>query len=559
KMFSAEAKVGIFVFLGILLLGFMSLKVGDFGLFREKGYNINVDFSNAAGLKEDASVRVAGVAVGKVKEITLKGKKARITLLINSGIVLEKDVKALIKTAGVLGEKYLEIVPGLSTELLTQGDHIVSTISPADLDNLLNQVTIIAEDVKDITASLRDSIGTKESSDNINEILRNVRITTELMRDVMDKNDEKIENLMTNLESISYNVDELIVRNDEKIDNFLTNFEELSGSLNGLIDKNDELISEMISNLNAFTSDLKNISEENREPFKEVIANLKNFSNDLSDKTPRITAQLETISKNLSLIVDENRDNVKEGIENINSASKDLKETLGSFNVVSKRIENSDGTIGKLISEDTTYDKINETLSGINDYLSQARKFKTILSFKSEFLSEPSEFKNYLTIKLQPNHDKYYFIELVDGPDGNSSTSDTTTTTDVGTSSEETTTTHEEVTRDKLEFSVGIAKRYYDLVLRGGIIESTGGFGLDYYLFEDSLAVSFEAYDFGNDDKAHLKAGATLNFMRHFFITAGYDDFIKENKDPSLYYGAGFSFTDDDLKFLLSSAPIPTK
>jgi phospholipid/cholesterol/gamma-HCH transport system substrate-binding protein len=552
-------KVGVFVFIGLIILGYMSLKVGDFRFGKDKGYSVFVDFTNAGGLNEDAAVRVAGVGVGKVKEITLRDSKAHIILAIDPDVTLSKDVKAFIKTAGVLGEKYVEIVPGKSTEHLSDGDQIVSTVSPADLDNLMNQISEIATDIKSVSDSLKQSIGTKEGSDNIKEILVNVRDTTRVLKEVMEHNDKKIDRLFSNLESITDNVDELIIRNDQKVDNIFSNFEDLSGSLNMLVESNNDQISQIVANLNEFTTDLKGISAENKEPFKDVIANLRTFSDNLSEKTPVITAQLERISENLNLLIDENRDNVREGVQNINDASQKLKGALASLDVVSKRIENSEGTVGKLISEDTTYDKINETFTGINNFLNKAEKFKTYVEFHSEYLSEPSDFKHYLTLKLQPNQDKYYFLELVDDPSGSTTVTDRVVIDQVGVNPPVTTITHEEVSKDKLKFSVGIAKRYYDLVLRGGIIESTGGFGLDYYLFDDSLKFSFDAYDFGNDDNAHLKAALNLRFLKHFFVLAGYDDFIKENTDPSHFVGAGFSFTDDDLKFLLTSSPIPTK
>ena len=559
KVISAEAKVGVFVVIGLIILGYMSLKVGDFSFGKEKGYTLFVDFTNAGGLKKDAEVSVAGVAIGKVVAIKLKDSRARLSLLINPGILIERDVRALIKTAGVLGEKYVEIVPGKSKEHLVNGDEIVLTISPADLDSLMNQVTSIAEDIKAITNSLKNSIGNQEGTNNIKEILTNIRDTTRILKDVMEKNNEKIDHLFTNLETISVNIDNMITTNNDKIDNFFTNFEELSDSLNKLVKNNNEQISQIVANLNDFTKDMKNISAENKEPFKDMVANLQSFSENLSKKTPVITEQLEIISKNLKLIVNENRDNVKEGIQNINNASKKLKETLGSLDVVAKRIENSEGTIGKLISEDTTYDKINETFTGINNYLNKAEKFKTSVEYRSEYLSEPSEFKNYLTLILQPNQDKYYFLQIIDNPLGSTSTTDSIKTVQVDAGPPTTTITHEEVTKNKLQFSIGIAKRYYDLVLRGGIIESSGGFGLDYYLFDDKFKLSFDAYDFNNADNPHLKAGLDVKFLQHFFVTAGYDDFIKKNTDPSYFLGAGFFFTDDDLKFLLTSAPIPTK
>ncbi len=555
--FTAEAKVGIFVLIGIFVLSYMSIKVSDFRLNDKEGYLVTVDFTNSGGLKKEAAVRVAGVSVGKVRSISLKGSRARVILYISEGIVLEKDVKASIKTAGVLGDKYVDIIPGKSEKHLSDGDEIVSTLSPADLDSLLNNLTEISHDIKAITTSLKDSIASQESTENIKAILANVSEATMLLKQVVEKNESKVDALFTNLESVSQNIDALVKGNDRKIDNFFTNFEDFSASLTELIENNNNKISQAVENLQWFTEDLRDISEENKKPLKEMVANLKDFSQNLADKTPVITEQLEIISTNLKGILDENRENVKVGIENISVASENLKEALDSIKVVTSRIEESQGTLGKLISEDTTYNKVNETLTGINKFLNKAEEFKTIVDYRFEYMDDSSEFKNYLSVKLQPSEDKYYFIELVDDPAGVTTDTDTLTTIQVGDDPAETTYTEEVVHRDRLKFSIGIAKRYYDLVLRGGIIESSGGLGVDYYMLDDRFRLSFEAFDFNNDDNPHLKATARMRFMKHLFVTGGYDDFIKNDKDGVYFVGAGFTFVDDDLKYILSSVPTP--
>ncbi len=559
KNFSTEAKVGIFVLLGIVALAYMSLKVGEIRIGKEKGYRLRVQFTNAGGLQRDAAVRVAGVRVGKVVKIFLKDSKAHLTLLINNKVFLEKDARAMIKTSGILGDKYVEILPGVAEDYLVDGDEIIKTLSPADLDSLMNKVTVIADDIKQVTGSLRHSIGTKESYEDIRQILVSVRDTTSLMREVINRNDEKIERFFTDLESISGNIDDLVRQNDEKVSRFFTNFQEVSDSLNDLIKNNNDNVSAIVANLKGFSGDLKDISDANKESLNDVISNLQSFSNSLSEKTPEIFAQLKEISNNINRIVQENKPGLKEGIRNINTASVRLKDTLNSLKNVTKKIDEGDGTVGKLINEDTTYNKLNDTLAGINKYLIKADQFKTIVDFRSEYMSEADAFKHYLTLRFQPNQDKYYFVEIIDDPAGEVTTTDRYITTQVGDEPAQTTVTHEEVVEDKFKLSIGIAKRYYDMVIRGGIIESSGGFGLDYNLFDDNLKLSVDAYDFNNNDNIHMKAYAQLNLMKHLIVTAGYDDFVKRDTDPSYFFGAGFTFTDDDLKYLLTSVPLSSR
>ncbi|MBI3755985.1 MAG: MCE family protein, partial [Deltaproteobacteria bacterium] len=185
----------------------------------------------------------------------------------------------------------------------------------------------------------------------------------------------------------------------------------------------------------------------------------------------------------------------------------------------------------------------------INSYLGKVESFKTFVGYRGEYLFDASDTKSYISLKLQPKTDKYYLVEIVDDPRGKRRT-ETTETTVGGT----TTATKEVKTSDSLKFSLQVAKRFKDLTLRGGIIESTGGAGMDYYMFKDRLRFTFEAFDFDKKRNPHLKAGLTFDLNKYFFITGGYDDFVSKLKLASPYVGIGLHFEDEDIKYILSSA-----
>jgi phospholipid/cholesterol/gamma-HCH transport system substrate-binding protein len=98
---TTEAKVGLFILIGMLLLGYMTMQVGQRGVGIKKGYTIDVVFDNVSGLNKHSSVQIAGVEVGRVENILLKDGKALVRLRIIPNVTLEKDVSAAIKTRGV--------------------------------------------------------------------------------------------------------------------------------------------------------------------------------------------------------------------------------------------------------------------------------------------------------------------------------------------------------------------------------------------------------------------------------------------------------------------------
>jgi len=134
-----ELGVGLFLLVGLLCLGYLSFKLGDVHLWGTSDYEVFAKFSNVAGLKEKATVTMAGVTIGQVKELQLKGGQALLTLNIHKGVPLEEDAIASIKTMGIIGDKYVSISPGASEKYIGPGGLIRDTQPPLDLENLVSK------------------------------------------------------------------------------------------------------------------------------------------------------------------------------------------------------------------------------------------------------------------------------------------------------------------------------------------------------------------------------------------------------------------------------------
>jgi len=134
-----ELGVGLFLLVGLLCLGYLSFKLGDVHLWGTSDYQVFAKFSNIAGLKEKATVTMAGVTIGQVKDIQLKDGQALLVLSIHKDVPLEEDVIASIKTMGIIGDKYISISPGASDKYLGPGGVIRDTQPPLDLENLVSK------------------------------------------------------------------------------------------------------------------------------------------------------------------------------------------------------------------------------------------------------------------------------------------------------------------------------------------------------------------------------------------------------------------------------------
>jgi phospholipid/cholesterol/gamma-HCH transport system substrate-binding protein len=139
KKYDVELMVGTFVLLGVLALGFLSIRLGKLDVVGKAGYTVYAEFTNAGGIKTGDNVEIAGVEIGKVKSILLVNYTARTELWIKKGVNLQDDVIATIKTKGLIGEKFIQVTPGGSERLLTDGGKIRDTQSAIDIEELLSK------------------------------------------------------------------------------------------------------------------------------------------------------------------------------------------------------------------------------------------------------------------------------------------------------------------------------------------------------------------------------------------------------------------------------------
>jgi len=134
-----ELVVGLFILAGIGCLGYMSIRYAKMEVMGSNGYEVTAVFPTISGLKNGALVEIAGVEIGRVKKIALDNYKAKVLLSIRGAVELQDDSIARINTKGLLGEKYIDIVPGGSDVILKMGDKIRDTQPPVDIEELISK------------------------------------------------------------------------------------------------------------------------------------------------------------------------------------------------------------------------------------------------------------------------------------------------------------------------------------------------------------------------------------------------------------------------------------
>ena len=137
-----ELTVGIFMLVGIICLGYLSIKLGKMELIGGNNYRISARFDSVSGLKPGARIELAGVEIGTVERIGLSnasGDQAEVTMKIKDGITISDDVIASVRTSGIIGDKFIKLKPGGSDQLLKNGGKIRETESAIDIEELVSK------------------------------------------------------------------------------------------------------------------------------------------------------------------------------------------------------------------------------------------------------------------------------------------------------------------------------------------------------------------------------------------------------------------------------------
>jgi phospholipid/cholesterol/gamma-HCH transport system substrate-binding protein len=396
-----------------------------------------------------------------------------------------------------------------------------------DMDSLMNVLGEVAHDIKLLTNSISNVLGGEEGETTFRAIVDNLRDMVTTLNQTVQRNSADVDRMIDNLAGFSDTLKSVGDESQDDIKNIIASVRRVSGTMEILLADLEQVVAKINTGQGSIG---RLINEEDTiDDLNETLAALKQITRSISQgegTLGRLIAEDQTIES--------------------------LNTTLASLDDITTKINQGEGTLGRLVNDEETIDALNTTLAQLNTYLKKQDTFRTYLDYRGEYLFNSEALKSYVSLRIQPREDKYYLLQVIDDPEGKTSTTDTTTDINGNT-----VVVHEEKTeRDVLKFSAQVAKRYYDFVLRGGLLESTGGFGFDYYFLDDKLLLSFEAFDFSLEDNPHLKAKIDYTPFSHLYLTTGYDNFVNE-ESRSFFIGGGINFSDEDVKTLFTNIPIP--
>ena len=206
---STEAKVGLFTISGLLLLFIAVLHLSGYNPARDNDYTVYVGFNKVTGLAPQAEVLYAGVHAGRVESVRPDGRGVEVTITVDPSIKIPREAAVTIGTSGVMGHKYISILPekSISPEYLENGDFIVGQ-DEQGIDTVIEQAGKTLESVQQLLASVNDIVGNPKLKDsmlksavNVRDITANIRDMTAAISRIVVRNEDQADAMMANLVS----------------------------------------------------------------------------------------------------------------------------------------------------------------------------------------------------------------------------------------------------------------------------------------------------------------------------------------------------------------------
>lgn len=154
KKYAMETSVGIFVFIGLLCVGYLTVQLGRLPVLAGDNYLLNARFTSVSGLRVGSPVNMFGIEIGRVERLDMdqENQQAKVEMTIRKDVRIYEDAIASIKTEGLIGDKYVSIQPGGAGEELKPGNTIIQTQPAVDVADLIGKYAFGEVKKEDTTA-----------------------------------------------------------------------------------------------------------------------------------------------------------------------------------------------------------------------------------------------------------------------------------------------------------------------------------------------------------------------------------------------------------------------
>ena len=304
---STEAKVGAVTLMACILLAGLIVMIGGMQ-FGEKGYPIQVTFAQVAGLKAGNIVRYAGVDVGKVEAMTIASDGIAVHTRIKAGVRIPQGAKFQIGTDGLLGEKFIEIMPPLTPGANLAPNAQIRGEDPAGLEQLVATADQVLKKADRLIQSLNEVVG----DESVKAALRATALN--------------LGSMTANLDALSASLVRMAADGEQDVIATVRNLQLMSENLKNTSERIDKLVA-------AIDHDGRTAAE-----LRETLTNVKNAS----ARIERITASIEGVAGDPAT-----GDSIRQTLANARDASEKANKMLTKLDRIT-----AEGSIEVLYSDD---------------------------------------------------------------------------------------------------------------------------------------------------------------------------------------------------------------
>jgi phospholipid/cholesterol/gamma-HCH transport system substrate-binding protein len=507
KGMGAAIKVGLVV-LVVTILGYIMFKSVSEQASGSGGYHLWARFRDASGLVDKSRVVIAGLTIGEITDRQLDGRFARVTVRVRKDTQVWSNAAIFKKSSSLLGEFYLEIDPGTPESLDPSGKLAPNTLLK-DGDEI--KVTVEATSVSDLLAQATKILP------HVDEVLINVR---DLAADARQLVNGPIANMAHNLDNS--------------------------------IAQDTQLVHSILERADRISADIAEATNGSGPRVTRILGNVEDASRDLKDLIATTKGEIQMTGED-----------IRQKLAHIDAALAQAEQGLGHASSIAQKIDEDQGTLGKLVNESTIADNVEQITEDVKGFTQGLFNLQTIVGIRAEYNLTANLARAYLSIELWTRPDKYYLVEFSADPRGDFHN---TFVVDAN----QNLVRVQNIDSPGLRFTLQYAKKFDWLTLRGGVKESTGGIGADADLFGGRIHLSLDAYQFTFDALPRVRVAVSYHFWKYLYIIGGIDDIVNEPDTrtiagndvsgdlPKTYYfgrepyvGLALRFNDEDLRTLL--------
>jgi phospholipid/cholesterol/gamma-HCH transport system substrate-binding protein len=335
---------------GTMLYRFVSRDTGT-----SSGYRVHTYLPDVTGIAPRSRVMISGIQVGYIDRLSLENGMARVDIKMRPEFVLYEDAAVGKRATSLIGESLIVLANGTEgrPRIPDEGE-ITHYMDEPTIQSIQGQIADILKDVKTVTNSLKETVGSNKGQEQIAQILKNVAEVTEQLNEAVKEN---------------------------------------RAGLKGVI-----------SNVNSITGD-------SRPQIAEILQNIKQVTEDVRKMTSTVPAPGPDGKKPPG-------GELRETVERINRASASLESTLAHADVVAGRLAKGEGTLGRLSKDETLINEVESTVEDVGEFVGGIARLQTVVGLRTDYNFLANTIKTYVELRLQPSEDKYYSIELVNDPRG---------------------------------------------------------------------------------------------------------------------------------------------